>query len=272
MPVSMRKKRQRFSTLTSVNAADSEVYLCGECGKNFDSLQDLIIHEEGCGKDEEVVCLGAEITPQEALLRSNFKLCSKGGNPPSTRKLKEDEVPKASSYEKFSDIELSSPLGRQIVTTSKLGLDALKPANKGIKSAEDYIKEVEKNCRTTSSPAINMKKRWLNTFNLNNSKKKSSSWIHLYCFNDAEKKKRMKELHHGFPAEVMRLLRKCKRRKANLTDVEPQSGVEDVLVGGSNLEDDAIVDQQSSDVFLYEEEEMMAGIFFVEKIGAFYFS
>ena len=82
----------------------------------------------------------------------------------------------------------------------------------------------------------------------------------------------MKELHRGFPAEVMRLLRKCKRRKANLTDVEPQSGVEDVLVGGSNLEDDAIVDQQSSDVFLYEEEEMMAGIFFVEKIGAFYFS
>ena len=77
----------------------------------------------------------------------------------------------------------------------------------------------------------------------------------------------MTELHRGFPTEVPRLLRKCKRRKANLTDVELQSGVEDVLVqdevevGGANPEDDAIVDQQSSDVFLYEEEEMMAGIF-----------
>ena len=54
----------------------------------------------------------------------------------------------------------------------------------------------------------------------------------------------MKELHRGFPAEVMRLLRKCKRRKANLTDVELQSGVKDVFVqdevevGGANTEDD----------------------------------
>ena len=74
----------------------------------------------------------------------------------------------------------------------------------------------------------------------------------------------MKELYRGFPAEVMRLLRKCKRRKANLTDVELQSGVEDVRVqdevevGGANPEDDAIVDQQSGDTFPYEEEEMMA--------------
>ena len=74
----------------------------------------------------------------------------------------------------------------------------------------------------------------------------------------------MKELHRGFLAEVMRLLKKCKRKKANLTDIELQSGVEDVLVqdegevGGANPEDDAIVDQQSGDTFPYEEEEMMA--------------
>ena len=74
----------------------------------------------------------AGVTAQEAFLASNFKLCSKGGNPPSARfrlfdilpkefhrnfilicrKLKEGQRPKASSYDKFMDIELSSPLGR----------------------------------------------------------------------------------------------------------------------------------------------------------------
>ena len=79
-----------------------------------------------------MVCLEAGVTAQEAFLASNFKLCSKGGNPPSARfrlfnilskefhrnfilycrKLKEGQRPKASSYDKFMHIELSSPLGR----------------------------------------------------------------------------------------------------------------------------------------------------------------
>ena len=130
------------------------MYLCDNCDKDFDSLQDLITHEKGCGKKEvpiishtllsnnglslhmfidysQVVCLEAGVTPQEAFLASNFKLCSRGGNPPSARfhlalsqaenlisthfslrKLKEGQRPKASSYDKFMDIELSSPLGR----------------------------------------------------------------------------------------------------------------------------------------------------------------
>ena len=33
----------------------------------------------------QVVCLEAGVTAQEAFLASNFKLCSKGGNPPSAR-------------------------------------------------------------------------------------------------------------------------------------------------------------------------------------------
>ena len=29
-----------------------DVYLCDNCDKDFDSLQDLITHEKGCGKKE----------------------------------------------------------------------------------------------------------------------------------------------------------------------------------------------------------------------------
>ena len=56
MPKWLRKKRQLLSTATSANTSDSskfvEVYLCDNCDKDFDSLQDLTTHEAGCGMKE----------------------------------------------------------------------------------------------------------------------------------------------------------------------------------------------------------------------------
>ena len=72
----------------------------------------------------------------------------------------------------------------------------------------------------------NVKKRWMNTFK--GSKKR---WVHHYCFAPAEREKRVKELHCGLPAEVMRLLRNSKKRKAELIGVAQQSGGEEVQGG-----------------------------------------
>ena len=99
---------------------------------------------------------------------------------------------------------------------------------------------------------------WENTFK--GSKKK---WVHLYCFTPAEREKRAKELRCGLPAEVMRLLRKSKKRKAELKGVSQQSGGEEVQGGieddGVNPEDVAVLDEQSrvnNNDGIFEEEEV----------------
>ena len=205
--------------------------------------------------------MGAGSTPQQAFLASSFKLCSRKGNHHPARKLKDGQKPKASSYENFVDIELSSPLGRHIVTFSKLGLDAQTPASSGSKSAEECVKEVEKRCPATSQAlktCNNVKKGWMNAFK--GSKKK---WVHFYCFTPAEREKRAKELRFGLPAEVMRLLRKSKKRKAEVNGVFQQSGGEEVQGGievdGVNPEDVAVLDEQSrvnNNDGIFEEEEV----------------
>ena len=56
MPLWLRKKRQLLSTPTSGDTSDPskfvEVHLCDNCDKDFDSLQDLKIHEKGCDMKE----------------------------------------------------------------------------------------------------------------------------------------------------------------------------------------------------------------------------
>ena len=56
MPVWLRKKRQLLSAPTSGDTSDLskcvEVYLCDNCDRDFDSLQDLTTHEKGCDMKE----------------------------------------------------------------------------------------------------------------------------------------------------------------------------------------------------------------------------
>ena len=201
------------------------------------------------------------MTQQDFFLASNFKLCSKGGSSPSARKLKESQRPKASSYENFTSIALSSPLGSYILTSSKLGLDGQNPASKGFKSAEEYVGEVEKRCpgtlrafKSSNAAYYASKKKWLSTFE--GSRKKSSPWAHLYCFTPDQMEKRAKELGFGLPAEAM--------RKANVKVVDQHSSGEDeVEADGVNPEDDGVVEQQGDvdnnpGAFTHEIEEMPA--------------
>ena len=57
MPVWLRKKRQLPPTPTSGGDTSDpskcvEVYLCDNCDRDFDSLQDLTTHEKGCSRKE----------------------------------------------------------------------------------------------------------------------------------------------------------------------------------------------------------------------------
>ena len=50
------------------------------------------------------------------------------------REVRERERPRASNYDKFTEIDLASPLGKYIVTSSGLTLNQLNPATRGYKS------------------------------------------------------------------------------------------------------------------------------------------
>jgi len=215
--------RQLLNTSkTSDNTSDPsltkcvEVSMCDNCDKDFDSLQELMAHELTCGK-KEIICIDEGVSAKEAFLRNNFKLSKIGGKPPGNRKLKESQRPKAASYDKFMDIELSSPLGRYIITSSKLGLDVQNPASRGFKSVEEYIRELESRCPGTSrafkssNAAMDVKARWNITY-----RKKNNMWTHTYCFTAAQMEKRMRELRCGLTDEAMRLLKKCRRKTSKL--------------------------------------------------------
>jgi len=234
---SSRMKQLLFTSTKSDNTSDPsltkcvDVYLCDNCDKDFDSLQELISHEESCGK-KEVICLEEGISPKDAFLANHFKLAKVGGSAPQPRKLKESQRPKAANYDKFMDIELSSPLGRYIVQSSKLGLDAQNPASRGFKSVEEYIREVEARCPGTSrqfkssNAALEVKNKWSSTFRGGRRKER---WSHTYCFTAQQMEKRMRELRSGLTDEARRLLRKCKRKSPRLklkrlTDTEEGRG------------------------------------------------
>merc|ERR1719222_1300398 len=101
-----------------------------------------------------------------------------------------------------------------------LGLDVQNPASRGFKSVEEYVREVEQRCPGTSrafkscNAAFDVKQKWMSTFR--GSRKKSSLWVHLYCFTAAQMEKRVRELRCGLTDEAMRLLRKCKKKAAKL--------------------------------------------------------
>ena len=82
------------------------------------------------------------------------------------------------------------------------------------------IREVEQRCPGTSrafkscNATFDVKQKWMSTFR--GSRKKSSLWVHLYCFTAAQMEKRVRELRCGLTDEAMRLLRKCKKKAAKL--------------------------------------------------------
>ena len=55
------------------------------------------------------------------------------------REVRERERPRASNYDKFTEIDLASPLGKYIVTSSGLTLNQMNPATRGYKSLGENL-------------------------------------------------------------------------------------------------------------------------------------
>ena len=64
---------------------------------------------------------------------TSLKLLRRGQSM-AKREVRERERPRASNYDKFTEIDLASPLGKYIVTSSGLTLNQLNPATRGYKS------------------------------------------------------------------------------------------------------------------------------------------
>lgn len=191
-----------------------DVYLCDSCDKDFDRLSDLIQHEKTCGK--EVVCMDEDRSAQ-AIFLGNVRLAKKGVEVTPT-KLKESERPRAANYDKFMEIDVASPLGRYILTSSCLTIDQTNPATRGFKSQESYNDELEAKCPGTirglrsSNANMEIKNKWNNSYRF--SKKKASAWTHSYTFTAAETELKMRILRDGLVPRSLRLYRKCRKKKA----------------------------------------------------------
>jgi len=215
------KLRQLLVSPKSDNTSDPsltkcvDVYLCDTCDKDFDSLSNLLTHEKTCGKtvpSPTVHVKGA----QDAFLK-NVNLFKRGQSMPTPRKIKESERPRAANYEKFMEIDVTSPLGRYIVSSSGLTITQMNPASRGYKSIEEYNQEVESRCPGTSKSMKNsnanmeIKGRWNVSYKC--SKKKANQWTHTYCFTAAEMEAKMRVMKSGLTPKSLRLYRRCKNKR-----------------------------------------------------------
>ena len=124
--------KKQLVTSKSDNTSDPnltkcvDVYLCDSCDKDFDVLTDLVAHERLCGVKETH-------QPSADGFFSSLKLC-RVGQAVTKREIKRNERPRANNYDKFMEIDLSSPLGKYIVTSSSLTVSQMNPATRGYKS------------------------------------------------------------------------------------------------------------------------------------------
>jgi len=219
------KLKQQLVSSKSDNTSDPsltkcvDVYLCDSCDKDFDSLTQLLNHEKTCGKTVIVPSILAK-GAQDSFL-SNVKLFKKGHPVPTPRKIKESERPRAANYDKFMEIDVASPLGRYIVSSSGLTISQLNPASRGFKSLEEYNAEVEARCPGTlkslknSNANVDIRGKWNNTYKC--SKKKANLWTHTYCFTTAEMEAKVQNMKAGLTPKSLRLYRRCNKKKVGLT-------------------------------------------------------
>ena len=104
------------------------------------------------------------------------------------REVREKERPRASNYDKFTEIDLSSPLGKYIVTSSGLTIQQMNPAIRGYKSlganclavvtqltlnlSEEYNAEIDTKCPGTikslknSNAFMDIRGKWNSSYKL----------------------------------------------------------------------------------------------------------
>ena len=104
------------------------------------------------------------------------------------REIKKNERPRASNYDKFMEIDLSSPLGKYIVSSSGLSISQMNPASRGYKSlgrrrttgpfffilsfSEEYNNELDAKCPGTlkslknSNAFMDIRGKWTSSYKL----------------------------------------------------------------------------------------------------------
>jgi len=224
VPTTPNSKLKQLVTSRSDNTSDPslskcvDVYLCDNCDKDFDRFSELLEHEKLCGKVVPVVC-EEERAAQSSFL-GNVQLIKRGAQK-SPHKVKDSERPRATNYDKFMEIELASPLGRYIMTSSCLTLDKTNPASRGFKSCSQYLEEVETRCPGTikslrsSNANMEIKNKFPNTYK--SSKKKACTWTHTYNFTPRDADLRLQIIRDGLKPRPLRIYRKCRKKLAKVS-------------------------------------------------------
>lgn len=227
-PMKTLDSRRLLRTLPAPPTSDpamshcvTELYLCDNCEKSFDSLPIIMDHERTCAKKVEKVEPSVQEKIRHSALLNYLRLGDKNQKPPARKKLKESERPRASSYEKFIDIDLSSPLGNYIITSSRLRLDQLAPGSRsmrGVMTPDDYNNQLESKCPGTiaalrgSNAYADIRTKFQNVFKLTNAKKRTEAWVHHYSFNKKQRLARYRDLRRGLTFPSYRLWRKTNRK------------------------------------------------------------
>ena len=87
------------------------------------------------------MCGEQVVAPSIESFLTSLKL-HRTGQSLAKREVREKERPRASNYDKFTEIDLSSPLGKYIVTSSGLTIQQMNPAIRGYKSLGANISAV----------------------------------------------------------------------------------------------------------------------------------
>merc|ERR1719443_364209 len=217
MPQLGNVKKAQLVSSKSDNTSDPnltkcvDVYLCDTCDKDFDNISDLVTHERVCG--EQVVA------PSIESFLTSLKL-HRTGQSLAKREVREKERPRASNYDKFTEIDLSSPLGKYIVTSSGLTIQQMNPAIRGYKSLEEYNAEIDAKCPGTikslknTNAFMDIRGKWNSSYKL--SRKKANLWTHTYCFTSSEVEAKERVLRAGLTGPAMRNFRKCQRKSSSV--------------------------------------------------------
>jgi len=211
--------KKQLVTSKSDNTSDPnftkcvDVYLCDSCDKDFDNLSALVEHERICGQQQQ------SLQSTFDTFLASLKL-HKTGTSVHKKEIKASERPRAKDYDRFMEIDLASPLGKYIVTSSNLTIAQMNPAARGYKSLEEYNADLDARCPGTikslknSNAFMDIKGKWNSSFK--NSRKKANLWSHTYCFTPTHVETRMRVIKAGLSLWSMRHFRRCQKKQASV--------------------------------------------------------
>lgn len=205
---------------SSASIIQPDIYLCDKCENEFYSLKEVKAHERHCcgevpsgpptpSPEPEVPEEEPEPTGQVPFLSYfNLRPAQHTGLEPHTSPRKKSVSSPPTKlpgpiYPRYDTIALSSPLGRYLIAHSKF--------RSKYQAAQHSVMRYERHLHATPNADINYRERctsrWIVVWR---NRKEQQPWVHLYCFNRAQRRERMITLRTGLTRESRRLLRLCR--------------------------------------------------------------